>query len=138
MAKFPTFKSPFLNHICQQLAARGKAIKHSADLKWETKQPDEFEWLTVNITPVVGHYTVFQFTEDNLGSLYVRSKSRADRGKILLQIKNINLIDNAAGIVEAIETTVNNSRALKTQQRSEANQEIRAAWSNVEMRVVYE
>lgn len=135
MVMFPVFKSAFLNRLCRQLEARSKAIKHHGDLTWETKQPDEFEWLTVYVKPVVGHPSIFQFVEDNRACVFVRSRDRRNRGKILFQVRDVKLIDNAQMIVEAVEATITNSTGLRSEERATASNLIRAAWSNVEARV---
>ena len=123
-------------HISRRLAARRKALKHHGELKWETKQPDDFEWLTVNFTPLVGDYCIFQFVEDNRVCIFVRSQKRANRGKILLAIEDIKIVDNSGDIVDAMETTIANSGSLQSVSSSEAVVAIRAAWSKVEVRVV--
>jgi hypothetical protein len=136
MTAFPIFRSPFLNHICQHLAVRSKALQHQGKLTWETKQPDDFEWFTVYFTPVVGHYLIFQFAEDNWVCIYIRSRHQRNRGKILLEIEDIKIIDNASQIVEAIERTVSLSHnMMKPENLSEAAMMIRAAWARLEVRV---
>lgn len=135
MSELPVFNSPFLKHISDRIGRRRKAIRRSGKLSWETKQPDDFEWLTVYVTPLVGDYCIFQFVEDNRVSIFVRSRRRANRGKILLAIEDIKVIDNAHEIVNAMETTIAESGMLQPGNLQEADNVIRAAWANVEVRV---
>jgi hypothetical protein len=136
MAMFPEFKSPFLNGICRELEKRSKAIKYRSNkFTCEANQPDDVEWLTLNITPYVGNYTIFQFMDGNHGWVYVRSKGRKDRGKILFELKEIRLVENASGIVSAVETTIDCSCRFDSDRRIEATDTIRAAWSDVEVRI---
>jgi hypothetical protein len=136
MAMLPEFKSPFLNSICRQVEKRSKAIKyHSREFEWEANQPGEVELLTLNITPILGNYSIFQFTDGNHGWVYVRSQGRKDRGKILFELEDIRLVENAPGIVSAIETTIACSGQFNSDRRLEATDTIRTAWSEVEVRI---
>ena len=133
MSKLPVFESKFLNQLSNELAARRKALKYHGELSWETKQPDDFEWLTVNITPIVGNYCIFQFVEDNRVCIFVRSKNRSNRGKVLLAIENINVVDNAQEIMAAIMVTIKESNNLQSASTHEATRKIRDAWSRVKI-----
>lgn len=135
MTELPTFKSPLLNNICRRLEARGKALKHQGKLTWETKQPDEFEWISVYFTPVVGHYVILQLVEDNRATVFVRCSGRKRRGKILLELKDINLISNADAIVEAFEATISQSISLSIDEESEAAELICEAWANTQIQI---
>lgn len=132
MSNLPVFGSPFLNHLSQRIAARRKSLKYHGKLNWETVQPDEFEWLSVDFTPLVGHYCVFQFVEDNRVSVYIESKKRVNRGAILLAIENITIVDNAHDIVDAMETTIVESSRMPSDDSSAV---VRAAWGRLEVRV---
>lgn len=104
-------------------------------MTWETTQPDQFEWLTVYFKAVVGHYLIFQFVEDNRVSVFVRSRARSNRGKLLLEIRDIKLVDNAQKIVGAVEATVVHSNELGWDDQPTGRELILAAWSQVEARV---
>jgi hypothetical protein len=138
VANLPTFNSAFLIHLSRRIEARRKAIKHKGNLTWETKQPDDFEWLSVYITPFTGDHCIFQFVEDNRVYIYVRSKRNANRGKILLEIEDITIIDNAHAIVDAIEVTIYRSHALQSEHAQEAVNAIRAVWADLEIRAFKE
>ena len=99
MANLPEYSSRFLNSVCRRLAARRKSLSHRGKLTWETEQPDEFEWLSVYFDPYSGNYCIFQFAESNHISIYVRSKRRKDRGKVLLAIEGMQVVDNADAII---------------------------------------
>jgi hypothetical protein len=110
VTKFPTFKSRFLQKLSNRLATRAKALKYHGRLEWTTVQPDEFEWLSLTVHAFVGNYCIVQFVEDNRVSIYIRSSKRRDRGKILLAMEDIKLIDNAPAIVDAVEATITHSK----------------------------
>jgi hypothetical protein len=137
MAKFPFFKSTFLDNVCRQFEARSKALKHHGKLTFETQQPDEFEWLTVNFTPFVGHYLIFQFLKGNQACVCVRSRSRKNRGKVLGELRDLVLIDNARMIIEAIENTISLSSQISSDGHPTHNNSlIMAVWSKVQMHVL--
>ncbi len=138
MADLPEFKSPFLNNVSRRLAARRKALSHQGRLTWETGQPDEEEWFAAYFTPIPGHYVICEFVEGNWVSVRVRSSRRRNRGKILFDLEDINVIDNAHMIVEAMETTICCSHGLDSEHRIRYAESIRAAWSKVEVRVANE
>lgn len=138
MADLPVFRSQFLNHIAERLANRRKALKRHGELAWETQQPDDFEWLTVNFTPLVGNYCVFQFIEDNRVNVFVRSKTRHRRGRVLLAIKDITIVNNARRIVDAVEATIGASEFLELNNLHNRADGIRDAWSRLEVRIAKE
>lgn len=135
MSKLPDFNSLFLNQLARALEARRKSLGHRGKLTWSTKQPDDFEWLTVNFAPLIGHYCIFQFVQDNRSYVYVRSRNRVNRGKLLFAMENFALVNNGAGIVEAMETTIADSGKLQSDFSHAAVEAIRFAWARVQIRI---
>jgi hypothetical protein len=132
----PNFHSAFLQHICRRVGARRKALRYHGTLTWETTQPDDFEWLSVYFAPLVGNYAIFQFSEDNRVSIYIRKSGRRLRGKVLLAIEDIRLVDNPKAIVGAMETTITQSWRLDTASEEEnAVETIRRAWADASLRI---
>lgn len=104
---FPTrFNSRFLRNVSAAFQRRSKAIRYHGSLTWESKEADEFEWITVSFDPILGPSIVLQLWEANGASLFVRSTNNQNRGKILLRMENLRLIDNAAKLVAVFETTI--------------------------------
>lgn len=132
--KIPEFESAFLDQVCRQIEKRTKAWKKYGDYSWETLQPDDFEWLTLNFAPHVGNYVIIQFVEDNRVSLFIRSSRRHDRGKILFESVDNKVVNNAVAIVEAIETTIVNSTTIESDSSSVSEEEITRAWNAVLLR----
>jgi hypothetical protein len=106
VSTFPMFASSFLNQICHELATRTKALRRHGKLIVETKQPDDFEWLALTFIPLIGDCCIFQFVEDCRASLFVRSRNKVNRGKVLVKIEDIRVINNGHAIIKAIETTI--------------------------------
>ena len=133
---FPKFKSTFLDNIFHALNTRTKTLNHRGRLTWETIQPDDFEWLAVCFDPLVGHPSIFQFVEDNQVHVFIRSRSKFNRGKILFKIQGMHVVDNGHAIVSAIESTIDNSREFGSREEHLAANSIINAWSAVEVRIV--
>ena len=131
----PSFRSHFLDNICRELAARAKALRRHGQLTWETQQPDEFEWFTACFKPLVGHYCVFQFDEDNQVNVFVRSRDRRNRGKVLFQLLGIKVVDNAEFVVAAMEATIISSGGFETTNEPIAAGLVRSCWSRIEVRL---
>jgi len=136
MTWLPTFESTFLNGICRRIEARGKALKHQGKLTWETKQPDDFEWISFYFEPILGHYIICQLSEDNRASIFIRDRSRARRGRVLLAIKETILFDNCIAVVSALETTIAQSKMFFIEKQPEALERIRTTWSDLQVRIV--
>ena len=135
MADLPVFKSKFLKKVSERIAARRKALKYFGELTWVTQQPDDFEWLTVKFAPFVGHYCIFQFVEDNRVSVFVRSKRRCDRGKVLLAIEDVTIANDSRSIVDAVEATIVASRFWESNNSQDGVSRIRAEWSRLAVRI---
>jgi hypothetical protein len=133
---FPHFESAFIDRLSRQFEKRCKAISYFGKLGFETKQPDDFDWLTIKFYSFGGHYLILQFVEDNRLSLFVRSSRRRDRGKILLALEDIILIDNSKLIVEAFESTARKVRdGAQPFELSTAPEEICDKWTGVRVSV---
>lgn len=135
LVNLPSFRSEYLSNIARRFEQRRKALRHQGKISWDTKQPDEFEWLTVKFIPLLGNYCIFQFAERNRAWIYVRSKRRANRGKVLFSIENVTLFDNAAGIINAAEITIAHSEGLLADNPTYAASVIRETWRELEVRL---
>ncbi len=136
MKNVPRFRSIFLTDISHELALKRKSLRRRGVLTWETIQPDEFEWLTVKITPYVGNHCIFQFVEDNRVCIFVRSKKRQDRGKVLLRIEDLKIVSDSESVFAAIDTTISRSIDLHSGSAGSALAGIREAWEGLAVRVV--
>ena len=134
-SRLPTFDNNFLNRLCRQIEKRTKALKHHGSLRWETTQPDEFEWVTISFDALCGPWITFQFVEDNRVSIFLQSKGRKDRGKILLALEDIKVVDSAKLIVEAIEETIRRSTELLQNNEVELKEKITKSWENLRIQI---
>lgn len=134
--RFPQFKSQFLDRLCREFERRSKSIRHKATFTFETKQPDEFEWLALNCRCIGGPYVVFQFVEDNRVSVYIRSSGRRDRGKVLFALEGLSVVGNSEAIVLACKDTLDSSYALARDLEDSGNADrIRSIWRQVAVKI---
>ena len=100
------FRCPFLRNIGEAFLRRRKAISHSGKFEWESGEDDEGEWLSLWMMGHGRHPTLaLHFWDGNLARLFIRSAGSADRGKVLLRIDDMVLVDDAPAIVAAFEHT---------------------------------
>ena len=64
------------------------------------------EWLTLTHRLTSRRTVVLQLSEKNWASLYVRSTHAWDRGRILLRLEGMRLVDRPEPIVAAYEKTL--------------------------------
>src|SRR5688572_27098063 len=120
----PEFKDSFLKGMAVAFQRRRKAIKYRGNLKFSYDPTDSFEWLTIIFSAFNNPVLILELTEGRWISFYVRSNKNADRGKVLLRIEDLRVVNNAALIVSTFEWTIGSSRT--------DNQEDWSLWKEIE------
>jgi len=103
---FPCFRSDFLNRICEGFRARSKPLSQSGSLTHSSDLTDSYEWIVIYYRPRIGPYVILQVIENQQINLFLRSSRRHNRGKILLAMENVRVVDNATSFVKSFERTL--------------------------------
>jgi hypothetical protein len=126
-----------LNNACCGFAKRRKALAHHGTLGFDSDPRDTFEWITIGIRPLVGPALILQLAEQNWVSLYLRSRRRENRGKVLLAIEGLTVADNAQSLVATVEWTMTMSLKYTDQTPNQVvSDEISARWRRLAIRRV--
>ena len=133
----PQFQSAFLNGICRSLGKRRRAICYSGALKLDVGLHEDFEWLSAHYSCFSLPCVIAQFVEGNRMSLFIRSNTRRNRGKILLAMENVFVVDNPELLVEAFEWTIGQSYSFKEGQPDPALCDtIKRKWNELILRAL--
>ena len=130
-SSFPTeFRCRFLRDVAQAFLKRRKAIAYGGNFEWEAGEGEEGERLSLWI---MGHgdrpTLALHLWDGSLGRLFLRSPTSAERGKVLLRIDDMVLVDNGPGIVEAFEDTA--ALCHRFHQEDGTADEIRETWQGL-------
>jgi hypothetical protein len=105
-----TSGKPFLDGIAREFVRRRKAIRRGGELYIELlpQEPDDAErCLAVRFVPRgTQPALIVEALERNRLNLYLRRTWSARRGKMLLRIEDLRVVDNPRRIVEAFEWTL--------------------------------
>ncbi|MDJ0523449.1 MAG: hypothetical protein QNJ90_15380 [Planctomycetota bacterium] len=129
-ASFPTeFRCSFLRSVAEAFLRRRKAIAHNRSFEWESADDDEGERLSLWI---IGHAErptlALHLWDGNLARLFLRSCRSSERGKVLLRLDDMVLVDDAPAIVEAFEHTMSLCHWFHEHGTAD---EIRATWRDL-------
>lgn len=132
---FPAdFRSPFLKNAGEAFRKRTKALGYSGILEWET-QEDDFEWLTITYRSRSVPTLILQLWEGNRASFFVRSNQSKGRGKVLIRLENLVLVDNGPRLVSVFEQTIQDLHGVVSSD-DEALDTIRQLWTRLRLGVV--
>jgi len=124
------FESAFLVSLVEELGRKSKTLKHSSNLILEKDNIEGKELLTVKYQ--LSNYCIYEFFDDQCSNICIRSSARKDRGKYLLLLSEIYLLDRPMNIVESIAETSWLARNLsKPDQQLEAKSAIEALWKDI-------
>jgi hypothetical protein len=102
----PEFRDPFLKAVVVAFRRRRKAIKYHGNLELSYDPTDTFEWLTINYWASNHPSLILQFIEGGWINFFARSQRGADRGKVLIRIEDLRIVNNAALIISTFEWTI--------------------------------
>jgi hypothetical protein len=105
---FPKFKDRFLDRAARQFERRRKALKHrGGTLDAEATIAPDGEALTVRFLLAGPRPSVIlEMNAKNRLSLYLRSTWNRQRGKVLVRLDDVRVVDNPVRIVETFEWTL--------------------------------
>ena len=131
----PEYTDKFLNECSKALKRRGKAIRHHGRLTFSHDPAESFEWLTLSYSSHNYPSVIVQLVEGGKVSLYVRSNRRIDRGKVLLELRDLRILGNAETLVEAFEWTIDKMQAWHAKD-VETVTEVKAKWDQLSVRIL--
>jgi len=111
------FRCHFLHNICESFRKRSKSLNYTGKLDWETDPNDNFEWITISYMSGINPIIILQFWEHNRANIYIRSNRRGDRGKLLICMKDLLIVDNAKLLVSIFEKTIANIHGTSSQDK---------------------
>ena len=102
----PEFRDPFLKAVVAAFRRRRKAIKYHGNLELSYDPTDTFEWLTINYWTSNYPSLILQLIEGGWINFFARSQRGADRGKVLIRMEDLRIVNNAALIISTFEWTI--------------------------------
>ena len=104
---WPRFADPFMTQVANGFAKRRKSLRNRGTFRaYGPTDDDPMEWLTLTHELTSRRVVVLQLAEKNRASLYVRSTKGENRGKVLLRIEDMRLMNKPSAIVAAYEKTL--------------------------------
>ena len=94
----PEFRDPFLKAVAAAFRRRRKAIKYHGNVELSYDPTDTFEWLTINYWASNYPSLILQLIEGGWINFFARSQRGADRGKVLIRIEDLRIVNNAAHV----------------------------------------
>ena len=128
------FRDPFLKAVATAFRRRRKAIKYHGNVELSYDPTDTFEWLTINYWASNYPSLILQLIEGGRVNFFARSQRGADRGKVLIRIEDLRIVNNAALIISTFEWTI-----TKTYNENQADlslwKEIEEHWRKLSLRI---
>lgn len=131
---WPSFNDGFLERVSQGFLKRRKALSYQRNLHVEQGSFDgKSQSLVISVEALHNRRVILQLVGQNKGHLYVRSTRNRERGKVLLRLANLWLIDHPEKIVKAFELTVTEVGVDDTTLLSEATASVVKIWRAVSL-----
>jgi hypothetical protein len=102
---FPHFHDVFLERASRGMAKRAKAMRRHGTLGWRSGTPGEPEWLEVDFSTPGAPSIRVELNVGHRAHLHIRSGQAENRGKVLLRLENLRLVDNPGLLVDTFEWT---------------------------------
>lgn len=133
---WPTYDDVFLQRVAQGFQRRRKAISHRCSaLGYDTEVLDDGRHAYWFWTESFPRRITLQVVEGNRGHLFVQSTRAANRGKLLLRIDDMRLLDQPRKIVTAYESTMSEAHHTRTDFEA-ACQRITSEWRKLSLELV--
>jgi hypothetical protein len=124
------FRDRFLNDLQKGFQRRRKAISHHGRLEFHQGVDEDFEWLTIVFSAPSSPSVILQLTEGNRVNLYVRSTVGRSRGRVLVRVEDLVMINSPTRIVDAFEWTLSAAHELRDA-GDETRKMIEARWRDL-------
>ena len=123
-----------MTNAYESLSRRRKSFSHRGSVFFEADPDDDFEWLTVVYESPRRLVLVLQLMEGNRAHLFVRSNRARDRGKILVRMEDLYLVDNGTLLTEAVDATID-LVSLANSPKDVSSQATESIWKGLLLRV---
>jgi hypothetical protein len=136
--QLPKFKDMFLDRACRAFERRRRAISHHGKFSIDSDPNSNTEWLTLVYSSFNHPSLILELTEGNKANFYIRSNQPKSRGKVLLRLEDLRLVDNPSRLVEIFEWTISGSRRLEddTGSCTAVRDSILQRWLRLSVRIV--
>jgi hypothetical protein len=96
------FRNEFLKGIYLAFTKRLKSLRRKGGIRFEFDGSASCEWFNIHCYPASSPGIIFTVDANHWGALVIRSL----KGKNIMAIKGLIIIDNGSAIVEAFEKTI--------------------------------
>jgi hypothetical protein len=102
---FPSFRDRFLEGVARAVERRRKAISYHGGLTVTSGFEEGVEWLTLVRSSFDEPVLVVELFAGNRGYVCLRNNRPRRRGKVLVRLEGLRLVDNAKRFVTVFEWT---------------------------------
>ena len=133
------FTSRFLQDVHDQFLKRRKALSHRGTLRLERKPDADASGEKLLISLAFSDWPLISVAIDNKhqGTLSVLSQHRSNKGKTLVEVEDVVLVDDPHRIENAFEEVITNTVELRDgRQDLESVMRLRSIWYELGLRIV--